>query len=155
MSTKSRGAAAKWLSEDEEGAWRGFRRMMVAVRSKIARDLAETGLSEPDYEVLSTLTELPMTTSTLHAQAAKMGWSKSRLSRHAARMEMRGLIVKRPDPEDGRGCLLTLSKEGRDALREATPTHMDSVRKHFADRLDERDLADLERIANKLAPAEN
>lgn len=150
VSKKTPGSATPWLHDDEEAAWRAFRRMMIAVRTSTARDLAETGLSEPDYEVLSTLVERPETTSTLHEQAAKMGWSRSRLSRHASRMETRGLIRRAPDPEDGRGCLLVLTQLGRDTLRSAAPTHLESVRRHFADRLDSQDLEDLLRIADKL-----
>lgn len=153
MSTKPPGSAAPWLSPAQEAAWRAFRRMTIGVQSAIIRDLSETGLSEPDYEVLSTLVESVDTTSTLHAQAHKMGWSRSRLSRHAVRMEARGLIRRDPDPADGRGCLLVLTPDGRDALRQATAVHLDSVRRRFADRLDARDLADIERIAHKLAPA--
>ncbi|WP_446664132.1 MarR family winged helix-turn-helix transcriptional regulator [Flexivirga sp. B27] len=154
MSTKKPGSAFPVLDEQEELAWRAFRRMMIGVRTGTARDLAGTGLSEPDYEVLSTLVERPATTSTLHEQAAKMGWSRSRLSRHATRMEDRGLIRRAPDPADGRGCLLTLTPAGRDALRSATPTHLASVRTHFADRLSARDLADIRRIAAKLDASE-
>lgn len=128
--------------------------MMISVRTSTARDLTWTGLSEPDYEVLSTLVELPETTSSLHRQAAKMGWSRSRLSRHASRMESRGLIRRAPDPDDGRGCLLVLTKDGRDALRNATPTHLESVRRHFADRLGPEDLDDVLRIAGKLTSDE-
>lgn len=153
MSTKNPGSAAPWLSTDEELAWRAFRRMAVFMKARTARDLAETGLSEPDYEVLSTLVERTEVTSTLHEQAAKMGWSRSRLSRHASRMEARGLISRAPDPADGRGCLLVLATAGRDALRESTAVHLESVRRHFADRLDERDLADLIRIAEKVEDA--
>ncbi|GAB3092765.1 MarR family winged helix-turn-helix transcriptional regulator [Isoptericola nanjingensis] len=154
MSTTSRdarpGSAAPWLDEHQERAWRAFRRMTTSVRAGTARDLADTGLSEPDYEVLSTLVERPGTTSTLHEQAAKMGWSRSRLSRHSSRMEVRGLIARAPDPADGRGCLLVLTAAGREALRAATPTHLESVRRRFADRLDADDLRDLLRIADKL-----
>lgn len=153
MSKKSPGSAAPWLRDDEEVAWRAFRRMMISVRTSTVRDLTETGLSEPDYEVLSTLVERPATTSTLHEQAAKMGWSRSRLSRHASRMEERGLIRRAPDPTDGRGCLLVLTRLGRDTLRSATPTHLESVRRHFADRLSADDLSDVVRIAGKLAPS--
>lgn len=144
------GSAAPWLSEDEEVAWRAFRRMMIAVHAGVVQDLATSGLSEPDYEVLSTLVEAPGTMSTLHAQAEKMGWSRSRLSRHASRMEARGLIRRDPDPADGRGCLLVLTDLGRETLRGATPAHLESVRRHFADRLTARDLSDVERIAGKL-----
>ena len=150
MSTKCRATTSKWLNEEEERAWRAFRRMTIAVQSRTAHDLVSVGLSEPDYEVLSTLVESVDCTSTLHAQAAKMGWSRSRLSRQAARMEARGLIRRTPDPADGRGCLLTLTLEGREVLRDATSTHLGSVRRHFADLLDHEDLAALTRIASKL-----
>ncbi len=150
MSTKCRATTSKWLNEEEERAWRAFRRMTIAVQSRTAHDLVSVGLSEPDYEVLSTLVESVDCTSTLHAQAAKMGWSRSRLSRQAARMEARGLIRRTPDPADGRGCLLTLTFEGREVLRDATSTHLGSVRRHFADLLDPEDLAALTRIASKL-----
>lgn len=103
------GSAAPWLSDDEEVAWRAFRRMTIAVQAGVVHDLAASGLSETDYEVLSTLVETPEMTSTLHAQAQKMGWSRSRLSRHAGRMEARELIRRDPDPADGRGCLLVLA----------------------------------------------
>lgn len=151
MSTKKNpNATSTWLDAGEERAWRAFRRMAIHVNGHISHALIVTGLSDADYEVLSTLVERPNTTSTLHAQAAKMGWSRSRLSRHASRMEARGLVERAPDPDDGRGCLLVLTRLGRDTLRAATPPHLQSVRQHFADLLDADDLRDLERIAAKL-----
>ncbi|GLY86872.1 MarR family transcriptional regulator [Actinoallomurus iriomotensis] len=140
----------RWLNPDEERAWRAFRRMVIAVQTGTARDLASVGLSEPDYEVLSTLSERPDHTSTLHEQAAKMGWSRSRLSRHATRMEVRGLLERAPDPADGRGCLLVLTEQGLDTLKSAAPAHVASVRHHFVDRLTSEDLAALEGLARKL-----
>jgi DNA-binding MarR family transcriptional regulator len=149
MSTK-RSAAVRWLGPDEDRAWRAFLRVVVAVQSGISRDLAAVALSEPDYEVLSTLSERSDHTGPLHAQADKMGWSRSRLSRHAARMEARGLLERRPDPADGRGCLLTLTDDGLNALAAAAPAHVASVRRHFIDRLTPTDLAAIERIARRL-----
>jgi DNA-binding MarR family transcriptional regulator len=146
MSTKP---PARWLDADEERAWRAFLRVMVAVQTGTARDLAEVGLSSADYEVLSTLSERPDRASTLGEQADKMGWSRSRLSRHASRMESRGLLERAADPDDGRGCVLVLTPEGLAALTDAAPAHVDSVRRHFIDRLTARDLADVERIARK------
>lgn len=123
---------------------------MVAVQTGTARDLAAIGLSEADYEVLSTLSEHPARTSTLREQADKMGWSRSRLSRHAARMEARGLLRRDPDPADGRGCLLVLTARGMETLESAAPAHVESVRRHFIDRLAHEDLAALERIAGRM-----
>jgi DNA-binding MarR family transcriptional regulator len=151
MSTKSSVEAMRWLNPDEERAWRAFLRVMVAVRTGTARDLAAIGLSVPDYEVLSTLSERPAHTSTLGEQADKMGWSRSRLSRHATRMEARGLLRRTPDPTDGRGCLLVLTAQGMEALENAAPTHVESVRRHFIDRLAPEDLAAVERIAGRVA----
>src|SRR4051794_3248840 len=151
MSTKP---SVRWLSPDEERAWRAFRRVMVVVQTETARDLAATGLSEPDYEVLSTLSERPAHTSTLGRQADKMGWSRSRLSRQATRMESRGLLRRAPDPTDGRGCLLILTAHGLQALENAAPIHVQSVRRHFMDRLAPEDLTALEQIAAKVEEIE-
>ncbi|MEU0681362.1 MarR family winged helix-turn-helix transcriptional regulator [Streptomyces albogriseolus] len=151
MSTNSKEDEVRWLTAEEEQAWRAFRRMVIAVQTRTVQDLAAHGLSEPDYEVLSTLSERPEGTSTLHEQAAKMGWSRSRLSRHATRMEARDLIRRAPDPADGRGCLLVLTETGWNTLRQAAPTHLDSVRRHFVDRLEPEELAALGRIAEKIA----
>lgn len=147
MSTKP---PARWLEPDEERAWRAFLRVMVAVRTGTSHDLAALGLSEPDYEVLSTLSERPDHTSTLGEQADKMGWSRSRLSRHASRMEARGLLRRAPDPTDGRGCLLSLTAHGLDTLADAAPAHVESVRHHFIDRLGPEDLAAIEQIAQRI-----
>ncbi|MEU7395371.1 MarR family winged helix-turn-helix transcriptional regulator [Streptomyces albogriseolus] len=151
MSTNRKEDEVRWLTAEEEQVWRAFRRMVIAVQTRTVQDLAAHGLSEPDYEVLSTLSERPGGTSTLHEQAAKMGWSRSRLSRHATRMEARDLIRRAPDPADGRGCLLVLTETGWDTLRQAAPTHLDSVRRHFVDRLKPEELAALGRIAEKIA----
>jgi len=139
-----------WLSPDEERAWRAFRHMVAAVQAGTARDLVTVGLSEPDYEVLSTLSERPEYTSPLHEQATKMNWSRSRLSRHATRMEDRGLLRREPDPADGRGCLLVLTEHGFDTLANAAPAHVASVRHHFIDRLTSKDLVALEEIARRV-----
>ena len=155
MSTKSSATDVPWLNPDEGRAWRAFRRMMVAVQAGTARDLAAIGLSEPDYEVLSTLSERPDRTSTLREQATKMGWSRSRLSRHATRMEARGLVRRAPDPADGRGCFLVLTDQGMDTLENAAPAHLVSVRHHLIDRLAPEDLIALERIARKVAGSED
>ncbi|MFF0435484.1 MarR family winged helix-turn-helix transcriptional regulator [Streptomyces sp. NPDC004327] len=154
MSKKSSAENVRWLNPDEERAWRAYRRMVVAVQAATARDLATVGLSEPDYEVLSTLSERPDHTSTLREQAAKMRWSRSRLSRHATRMEARGLLRRAPDPADGRGCFLVLTDHGLDTLKNAAPTHVASVRRHFIDRLPPEDLSALERITRKLEDVE-
>lgn len=46
----------RWLSPEEHRAWIGYRRMRGLLDLRLARDLADdSGLSEADYDVLSSL----------------------------------------------------------------------------------------------------
>jgi DNA-binding MarR family transcriptional regulator len=65
-------------------------------------------------------------------------------------MEARGLLRRAPDPTDGRGCLLVLTAHGLDTLDNAAPTHVESVRHHFIDRLAPEDLIAIEQIDRRL-----
>jgi DNA-binding MarR family transcriptional regulator len=103
---------------------------------RLARDLArDGGLSEADYDVLSSVSEAAGHSMRLGDLAAHMLWSKSRLSHHVARMEQRGLVARRDCASDGRGAVLTLTEAGWQAIRNAAPGHVESVRAHFLDLL--------------------
>jgi hypothetical protein len=53
-------ASTRWLTAPQERAWRRYRRMRALLDLQIARDLRQdSGLSETDYDVLSTLSETP------------------------------------------------------------------------------------------------
>ncbi|SCL70812.1 transcriptional regulator, MarR family [Micromonospora citrea] len=141
-----------WLREDEEHAWRAFRRLLIALPARLSRDLArDSGLSPADYEVLSTLSEKPNRRWALKDLAAKMEWSRSRLSHHASRMQARGLVDKEPDPQDARGCILCLTDAGFTVLAEAAPHHVVSVRQRFLDHLTPDELAVLRTISTRIA----
>jgi hypothetical protein len=53
--------------------------------------------------------------------------------------------------EDGRGVAATLTNRGLERLRHASMTHLSGVVRHFGDRLDDADLAQLRRISQRLA----
>ena len=141
----------RWLAGDELEDWMQVRRLLTVLPARLARDLAATGLSAADYEVLSTLSERDDRAWGLRDFAAKMQWSRSRLSHHAARMEARGLIARAPDPDDARGSIYHLTELGLQALVEAAPTHVASVRQRFLDHLAPGDLATLARISRRIA----
>lgn len=145
-------AEPRWLDENEERAWRAYRRMQALLPAELARDLGrDSGLSEPDYEVLSTLSEKSSDQWPLRALAAKMLWSRSRLSHHVARMEGRGLVAREEDPADGRGCMVVLTERGRQTLTQAAPAHVASVREHLIDLLSDEEVATLGAIAERVA----
>ncbi len=141
----------RWLTPAEARAWRGYRTMRGLLDLRLARDLArDSGLSEPDYDVLSTLGETEGNRIRLTELAAHMLWSNSRLSHHIARMEQRGLVTRDPCPDDGRGSLIGLTPAGRAALDAAAPKHVESVRDHFIDLLTDDDLRVLAEVAERV-----
>lgn len=143
--------AVKWLSEREDRAWRAYRGMQSLLPAQLARDLAhDSGLSEPDYDVLSTLSEKPGHRWQLHGLAAKLLWSRSRLSHHIARMEQRGLVAREDDPADRRGCIIALTRQGLRTLEKAAPHHVAAVRQHFIDLLTEDEVGTLTQISERI-----
>jgi DNA-binding MarR family transcriptional regulator len=144
-------AEPRWLTPEENRAWRGYRRMHLLLDLQLARDLLrDSGLSEADYDVLSTLSETDGMRMRLSELAEHMLWSKSRLSHHTARMQQRGLVTREESPVDGRGSLVVLTKAGLNTIRQAAPLHVESVRRHLVDLLSTKELAALDSISRKV-----
>ena len=144
-------ASTRWLTAPQERAWRRYRRMRTLLDLQIARDLnKDSGLSETDYDVLSTLSEKPDGRWRARDLAAQLLWSTSRLAHHVGRMEQRGLVARQPCPGDARGALISLTEQGRAALERAAPPHVASVRRHIIDLLTPGEIAALDTIAEKV-----
>ena len=137
---------SRWLSKDEERAWRAYRRMFTMLEARLGRELSVTGLSMADYTVLSNLVEVEDRRWRITELADYMGWSQSRLSHHLARMEQRGLVRREKDPGDARATHVSLTRDGFRALAAASDTHMSGVRRHMIDLLTPRQLATLAEI---------
>jgi DNA-binding MarR family transcriptional regulator len=141
----------RWLTARQEQAWRRYRRMRTVLDLQIARDLhQDSGLSETDYDVLSTLSEQPGSEWRARDLAAQLLWSTSRLAHHVGRMEQRGLVARQPSADDARGALVSLTEQGWAVLQQAAPPHVASVRRHFIDLLTPAEVATLNQIAGKI-----
>jgi DNA-binding MarR family transcriptional regulator len=124
----------RWLNDAEMRAWLGYRRMFLLLNAAVNRDLArDSGLSEPDYDVLSNLSSAPDHRGRLSELAARMLWSQSRLSHHISRMEQRGLVRREECESDARGSVIVLTRQGLRTIEKAAPHHVDSVRRHIID----------------------
>jgi DNA-binding MarR family transcriptional regulator len=150
----------RWLTARQERAWRRYRRMRTLLDQQIPRDLhRDSGLSDTDYDVLSTLSEKPGSTWRARDLAAQLLWSTSRLAHHVGRMEQRGLVTREPSADDARGSLISLTDQGRAVLSQAAPPHVASVRRHLIDLLTDEEIATLDTIAGRviaqLRPGEN
>jgi DNA-binding MarR family transcriptional regulator len=141
----------RWLTPAEDHAWRGYRRMRTLLDLQLGRDMAQdSGLSEADYDILSTLTEGDGPPWRANELAARLLWSSSRLAHQVGRMERRGLVARQPYEHDGRGALIDLTPHGRAVLEAAAPPHVASVRRHFIDLLTADEVEVLATITQKV-----
>jgi DNA-binding MarR family transcriptional regulator len=130
-----------WLDAREARAWRSLQFMHMRLSGELARQLAaESGLSYQDYLVLVALTDQPDGQLRLVELGRVLGWEKSRMSHHVARMTGRGMVTKERCDTDRRGAFVTVTRRGRQAIEAAAPGHLATVRELFIDRLTPRQL---------------
>lgn len=127
---------SKLPTREELRTWREFLETTMALRTVLAARLQhDTGLSMGDYAVLLALSEAPGQRLRSSELAAHIGWERSRLSHHLARMERRQLIRREECATDSRGAEVVLAQDGADAFRAATYPHLKAVRELFVDAL--------------------
>ena len=123
----------RWLTEDEQVSWRAYLRANRELDVALDRDLQRVGISLPEYELLSMLSEAPGGCLRMSALASLIVQSRSRVTHTAARLERRGWVKRTPAPDDGRGVLLRLTEEGRRAITRFAVVHVKSVRRRLVD----------------------
>jgi DNA-binding MarR family transcriptional regulator len=145
--------SSKLLSPRELRVWHAFLLMGEDVLGRIGRDIAQaTGLSGPEFGVLSRLAALGKGEMRQRALARVMNWDKSRLSHQLTRMQQRGLIERRS--ADGNTVLVVLTKLGREKLEAARPVHAASVRRNLLSRLTPEQVDTIVRVSNLLGEEE-
>src|ERR1051326_1535227 len=107
--------SAKLLSPRELRVWHAFRGMGEDVLGRVGRDIAKaSGLSGPEFGVLSRLAAVEKGEIRQQALARMMDWDKSRLSHQLTRMQERSLIERRcMNPNT---VLIVITKVGRARL---------------------------------------
>jgi len=122
------------------------------VRARIAEDIsAATGLSDPDYGILTRLEDLGGGTLRQNELAASMGWHRSRLSHQLTRMEQRGLVTR---AAAGDGVAVSVTAAGRDAAAKARPVHAAAVRRHLTRHVPPQRLGEFTALLHRLAGTE-
>ncbi|MEU6009686.1 MarR family transcriptional regulator [Streptomyces sp. NPDC047453] len=142
---KTEGAKAR-LSEEALNTWRSLLDLTDDLRRILGAELQESGVSPADYAVLLALSEAPDRALRSSELADKIGWERSRLSHHLARMERRGLIRRDTCATDSRGAVVVLTEDGLGALRGASGPHLRAVKHYFADALTGEQIAQLGEI---------
>ena len=133
----------RWLSADEQQAWRATVNLSQLLLRQLDRDLSAHGLNGHDYEILVELTEAPGQRMRMTELADATSQSRSRLSHQISRMENRGLVRRDECEGDKRGTFAVLTDEGVAAMERVAPDHVEHVRRHFIDRLSPRQLEEI------------
>jgi DNA-binding MarR family transcriptional regulator len=136
--------ATRWLTDPEQTAWRALISSTTGVLATLDNELqAAHGLSLGEYEVLVRLSEAPDQSLRMTDLAGALHLSPSGMTRRIDALVKTGMVERRQCPTDRRGSNAVLTAEGLKRLRAAAPTHVEGVRRHFVDRLSERQLANL------------
>ena len=117
---------------------------------ELASDLfARTGLTLGDFDVLAQLAlaggDLRMTDL-----AARAFSSRSGMTRRIDRLVDEGLVRRSSADGDARGVVVALTDIGIARLNETVPIHLGRVSELFIERLDDEELAVLERALGKV-----
>jgi DNA-binding MarR family transcriptional regulator len=146
---------ARWLSAEEQGAWRAFlaatQTLFSAVEAQLQR---ESGIPHGYYEILVNLSEAPDRSLRMSQLAEASTSSKSRLSHAVARLEERGWVERLDCPTDRRGQVARLTEAGFAALDAAAPAHVEQVRRSLFDRLTPAQVVQLAAISAAVAAGE-
>lgn len=134
----------RWLSATQQLQWRAFRDGTALLFDVLARELdCGSGLSLGEYEVLVRLSEAPGRALRMSELAGDLAHSRSRLTHTVARMERDGVVRREAAQDDARGVNCVLTERGWQVLVAAAPGHVESVRAHLVDVLDDAQLAAL------------
>ena len=126
-----------WLTPNEMAAWRTYIETYADLVAAIERDLAEHDLTLGDYQVLVYLSEADERSMRMCDLADRLQLSPSGLTRRLDGLVKAGLVTRQPSIEDRRVMKAMLTDQGFETLRTAAPDHVDSVRRHIFDHLDD------------------
>ena len=146
----------RWLTAEEQQTWLELIGVLTwlpdAIDAQLQRD---AGLSHFEYQVMAMLSMSPQRTRRMSEVAALANGSLTRLSRTVDRLDRRGWVVRRPDPEDGRATLAVLTDAGWEKVVATAPGHVAEVRRLVFDPLTRTQVRQLHEIAARIQQVVN
>jgi DNA-binding MarR family transcriptional regulator len=128
------------VPEDIADTWGALLRVHAALVPRLDRELQEAhGLPLTWYDVLLELNSAPERRLTMGQLGLVAAVSRTRVSRVVDELVRAGLVVREPNPDDGRSAFAALTPAGRAMLRKAAPTYLAAVQREFSDHLTARE----------------
>jgi DNA-binding MarR family transcriptional regulator len=145
--------APRWLTAEQQQIWRAYLLGSALLQERIDADLRPFGLDRAEYEILVMLSETDGQRLRMAELADAVHQSRSRLTHTVSRMEKANLVRRTDCPTDRRGVWAELTAEGFELIREAAPTHVETVRKYFVEVMSEEDYAAVGRALTAVVAA--
>ncbi len=147
-------ADTRWLSFDEQRAWRAFLSATQLLFNVLDSELQRgAGIPHAYYEILVRLSEATDRSLRMSQLADRSTFSRSRLSHAVSRLESLGWVRRTEFPGDRRGQMATLTDEGFAALAAAAPGHVEAVRTMLFDPLTPEQVEQLRAISEAVVTA--
>jgi DNA-binding MarR family transcriptional regulator len=135
----------RWLSDEEQRAWSAYVLASRYVNRAVDRDLKMShDMISDDFGILDLLASEPDGRLRFGELASRLQFPKAHLTYRFQRLEAQGFVLREKCEDDGRGAYARLTPDGRAMLEAAAPAHVESVRRHLLDHLDEELVAQLE-----------
>jgi DNA-binding MarR family transcriptional regulator len=144
----------RWLSPEEQRAWRAYVAATHLLEDAIDRQLQQdAGMPHLYYSILANLSEAPHRALRMTDLAEKLKITRSRLTYAVTRLEKDALLRTESCRWDKRGRIATLTDAGIAVLERTAPGHVETVRAHLFDRLTPEQVTQLEEICGGVARA--
>jgi len=129
-------ARPRWLSDEEQQAWRGFLAINQLLFEALDRQLqADANMPHGYYILLAMLSEAPDRSMRMSELAEITNSSQSRVSHAVSRLEEAGWVRRRKVEGDKRGNLAVLTDRGWEMVERTAPGHVAAVRENLFDLL--------------------
>ena len=131
-------------------AWESLFRAQVTILRALAAEFPSDVISLNEYDVLFNISRAPGRRLRLKDLNRNVLITQPSVSRLVDRLTSRELVVKLPDPDDGRGTIVGITEAGFDLFRRVAIEHMGAINRQFGDSLDASELEQLIDLCNRL-----
>ena len=99
-------------------------RLNALLSPKLETVFARFGIRGADFALIATLVRLAGESVSQRRLASELGLSAGTVSMRVDRLVQRGLAERGPDPDDGRGALVSSTARGRELFEACAPEHL-------------------------------
>ncbi|GAA1507718.1 DNA-binding MarR family transcriptional regulator [Agromyces terreus] len=131
-------------------AWESVFRAQVTVMRRLAEGFPSDLVSLNEYDVLFNIARTPERRLRLKDLNRSVLISQPSVSRMLDRLSARGLVAKAPDPDDGRGTIVSMTADGFALYRRVAYLHIEAIERNVGAGLDDDELVALTDLCRRL-----